>query len=334
MSSISVILPTFNRVNRLKKTLPELLKTSAINIEIIIIDNNSSDGTVNYVTEMVQSDSRIRLIKNPQNIGVNRSVFRGLCDVRSPYVIFIADDDLMSGDYINQCLTIFNENPKVGLIHHDFNNWKNYKKNEPGYTTFQQGVNAVKNSYLSLGVWPGIAWRMSCIDLKSFPLDIEVLYGQVKVSLEIALEHEYAKINNCGLVSMDWGDTIQDIQLNRPVDYGLNERLSYLFKIKDKKLIQGQLFAISDWILYIYNQKKIESKKTANKFMVSLAGSYHFMSPVLIFKLLKSGNILISLTISIYLLRYPSFIVNYFIFLGLFFKKYDINKNTKKLFGI
>ena len=96
---ISVLIPTFNRYERLKKTLPTFLKTQAIDAEFIIIDNCSTDKTVDYVEQIIEKDNRIRLIKNNSNLGAQKSQFRGYCEVNSPFVIFLSDQYLMKGDY-------------------------------------------------------------------------------------------------------------------------------------------------------------------------------------------------------------------------------------------
>ena len=67
--SISVVLPTFNRINRIKKCLPSFLKTEVKDVQFIIIDNNSNDGTWNYLKSVAINDARVKIYKNPQNIG-------------------------------------------------------------------------------------------------------------------------------------------------------------------------------------------------------------------------------------------------------------------------
>ena len=89
---ISIILPTYNRQKRLEKCLPSYLNTKLKNVEFIILDNCSTDETWNYLRKVSDRDSRIRLIKNPQNLGPIRTIFRGYCEVRSPFAVFLADD--------------------------------------------------------------------------------------------------------------------------------------------------------------------------------------------------------------------------------------------------
>ena len=61
--NLSVILPTFNERNNILSLLDELLKLSeSYEIELIVVDDSSTDGTSSSVRELAQADRRIRLI--------------------------------------------------------------------------------------------------------------------------------------------------------------------------------------------------------------------------------------------------------------------------------
>lgn len=64
---ISIILPTYNRIDFLKDRVNEILKQTYTNWELIIINDNSSDETFNYINSL--SDNRIKKINLPQNTG-------------------------------------------------------------------------------------------------------------------------------------------------------------------------------------------------------------------------------------------------------------------------
>lgn len=121
---ISVVLPTYNRLSRLKIALPSFLSTKICNVQFIIIDNNSDDETWQYLIDVASSDDRIEIYRNSQNVGGIKTIFRGYCEVRAPYAIFLADDDLLIGDYIAKCLEIFERHRDVSLIHHFFEGWQ------------------------------------------------------------------------------------------------------------------------------------------------------------------------------------------------------------------
>ncbi len=74
---LSVILPTYNRRDRLEKSLLNYLEENIPCIEFIILDNASTDGTQELIQSIIKQDSRVKYFKNPQNIGYNRSLYRG-----------------------------------------------------------------------------------------------------------------------------------------------------------------------------------------------------------------------------------------------------------------
>ena len=67
--SISVVIPTWNRIERLKKCLPTFLATKIKDVQFIIVDNNSDDGTWDYLKSVAIEDERVEIHRNSQNVG-------------------------------------------------------------------------------------------------------------------------------------------------------------------------------------------------------------------------------------------------------------------------
>ena len=64
---VSVIVTTHNRCILMKRAVESIQKQSYTHLEIIIIDDNSSDDTEVYANKLLKTDDRIRYIKIPQN---------------------------------------------------------------------------------------------------------------------------------------------------------------------------------------------------------------------------------------------------------------------------
>jgi len=319
--SISVVLPTYNRLNRIKKCLPTFLATKLKDAKFIIIDNNSNDGTWDYLKSVANSDKRVEIYKNPQNIGPLKSCFRGYCEVRSPYVLFLADDDIMEGDYIAKCLKIFQDHKDVGAVHHFLGGWKAQQKiYKNSYTIYSKGHESITSLFMLSGSHPGLAFRMRDFDLKNFPLGDKVIYPSVKIALEIASKHNTALIHDCGLIASGFDTTILENKKtqNRPDGLGINERLSYLLSIKNPLLVQKLAIQLTGYSMQLFEELENLSAMDAKKFIKSLLFSLNSITPYFILSLLKIKKFKFALFSIICLIRKPYFLVNYlwfFIFL-------------------
>jgi glycosyltransferase involved in cell wall biosynthesis len=288
---ISVILPTFNRRARLEKSLPALLGSTTSNVEFVIIDNCSTDDTWDYLCNIKSNDDRIRILKNPQNIGAVRSIFRGYCEALSPYVIFAADDDLIIGDYISQCLSIFETHYEVGIIHHFFDGWQRIpERYQSPFTIYPKGRAAIEKLFMYAGSYPGLALRMSAFNMRCFPLGDRSIYPQVKISIDVANKHSLAIVNDCGFTTLDNGDTIRDYRLvqNRPSDMGIGERLGYACDLNDHVVIHQLSHQLAAYAICILREfEKGEPEFTPN-FVYSLSESLNTATPLFLILLVKS----------------------------------------------
>ncbi len=87
---VSVVVPTYNRADRLGKTLRSVLNQTWQDFELIVVDDGSTDGT----RDVVSSFSRIKYISLPDNHGVSRARNEGLSQARGRYICFLDSDDL------------------------------------------------------------------------------------------------------------------------------------------------------------------------------------------------------------------------------------------------
>ena len=90
---VSVIIPVHNAAEYIAETLTTVLAQSLKEIEIILVNDSSTDNTLDIVTKIASEDSRVRVITNPSNVGGGESRNIGLRVATGEYIIFLDDDD-------------------------------------------------------------------------------------------------------------------------------------------------------------------------------------------------------------------------------------------------
>ncbi|PKL83334.1 MAG: dolichyl-phosphate beta-D-mannosyltransferase [Ignavibacteriae bacterium HGW-Ignavibacteriae-3] len=75
MKSI-LIIPTYNEILNIQKLLPDLLEMYS-SLDVLIVDDNSPDGTAAYVEKISQSDKRVKIIKRPRKMGLGTAYVAG-----------------------------------------------------------------------------------------------------------------------------------------------------------------------------------------------------------------------------------------------------------------
>lgn len=96
---ISIIIPVYNRQNVIGRLLESLEQQTYSNIEVVCIDDGSTDGTQNAIQKYVNRDARI-ILKKKENGGAVSAVCMGIHEVRGEYICFVDSDDLVGKDYI------------------------------------------------------------------------------------------------------------------------------------------------------------------------------------------------------------------------------------------
>lgn len=114
---ISIVIPTYNQAEFLKKCLKSVVNQTYSNWEAIVVNNHSEDNTVEVVNGF--NDDRIRLIsyKNNGIIAASRNV--GIRDAKGHYVAFLDSDDLWYPNKLARCHEVLKSSGGVELVCHD-----------------------------------------------------------------------------------------------------------------------------------------------------------------------------------------------------------------------
>jgi len=114
---LSIGLAVYNGENYLAESLDALLGQSYEDFELIISDNASTDGTAGICRRYAERDSRIRFIRQPQNIGLAPNHNFVARQARGELFKWASHDDLYARDLLQRCVEALDENPHVVLAH-------------------------------------------------------------------------------------------------------------------------------------------------------------------------------------------------------------------------
>ena len=115
---ISIVTPTFNEVENIQKIYLEIKKKiNEINCdyEHLIIDNNSTDGTIDKIRQLAQTDKNLKIIINAKNYGHIRSPFYALLQTNSDATILMASDFQDPVDLIEEYIEKWKNGKKIVL---------------------------------------------------------------------------------------------------------------------------------------------------------------------------------------------------------------------------
>lgn len=91
---VTIYIPTYNRIDLLKRAVESVRSQSYQNLEIIIVDDCSTDGTVHYLEKLVIEDSRIRYFLKEKNSGACASRNIAIKYANGEYITGLDDDDI------------------------------------------------------------------------------------------------------------------------------------------------------------------------------------------------------------------------------------------------
>lgn len=99
---VSIIVPVYNAEAYLDKCVESITKQTEEDIEILLIDDDSTDSSGRICEEWAKKDSRIRVF-HIENIGVSNARNQGIKYSNSPYIMFVDSDDWIRKDMV-ECL--------------------------------------------------------------------------------------------------------------------------------------------------------------------------------------------------------------------------------------
>lgn len=114
--TISIIVPAYNCEKYLEETVESVIAQTWQDWEMLILDDCSKDSTYEKMRELARRDSRIRIFRNPQNMGAAATRNRGICKAKGEWIAFLDSDDLWAEKKLEKQIHLQKQNQDAVFI--------------------------------------------------------------------------------------------------------------------------------------------------------------------------------------------------------------------------
>src|SRR5437870_5559522 len=109
---VSVVVVTYDCINFIGPCIDSVLKSTYPNIEIIVIDNGSEDGTPVFVSKMYPN---VTLVQTGKNLRYGRGNNIGIRKSRGEYILLLNPDTIVDHNYISELFAVESSDPSVAI---------------------------------------------------------------------------------------------------------------------------------------------------------------------------------------------------------------------------
>lgn len=136
---LSIIIPCFNSARYIGDAIESVKRNKYCNWECVIVDDGSTDNTVDIVKTLVDGDERFRVVLMGENKGTGAARNIGIREAKGDYILALDSDDILMSEYPYNAMAFLEDNPKYSLYFGGFqcsglfnkteeNKWKGYKE--------------------------------------------------------------------------------------------------------------------------------------------------------------------------------------------------------------
>ena len=114
---VSVVVPCYNYGHFLPRCLDSILEQPGVEVDVIVVDDASPDGSADVAAAIADSDPRVRLIRHQVNQGHIQTYNTGLAQVRGDYVVLLSADDALTPGALSRAVAVMEAEPEVGFVY-------------------------------------------------------------------------------------------------------------------------------------------------------------------------------------------------------------------------
>jgi glycosyltransferase involved in cell wall biosynthesis len=174
VSSVQVYIPVFNDIRYFPRALSSVLAQSGVDVQVIISDNASTDGTYEYAMKAAAEDRRVVVHRNARNLGLIENLNRFADYVTADFFMLLCSDDMLgSPSALRQAYGILDREPDVvsvycDMVYIDGNDRKIWRRrfDRSGAFDARAILRSSILSYRNLFGIPLLHRRSACIDIR------------------------------------------------------------------------------------------------------------------------------------------------------------------------
>jgi glycosyltransferase involved in cell wall biosynthesis len=114
---VSVLIPHYNYIQYVPFAIDSALAQTYPNVEVVVTDNQSTDGAVAILRERYRNEPRVRIIENERNLGMTGNFNRALEHARGKYILWMSADDFMLPAHVERLEAVFEREPKIDVAY-------------------------------------------------------------------------------------------------------------------------------------------------------------------------------------------------------------------------
>ena len=113
---VSIIIPVYNGEHHLDELIENLVNQTYKKIEIITVDNNSTDNSLELLKVLSKEKTFLRIFSNKKNEGYCGGCNKGIENAYGEFLLFLSQDRIMNNDWIEKIVDEINENEKTACV--------------------------------------------------------------------------------------------------------------------------------------------------------------------------------------------------------------------------
>lgn len=174
---VSVIVPIYNVERYIKRCVKSLINQDYYNIEIILVDDGSPDGSGSIIDDLSREDNRI-VVLHEKNAGVSNARNKGINAANGEYIMFVDGDDWVEPNYVSYFLNlILQNNCSIGMNKSNYSLSKDNFSSKEYIVTAEKAIEWIYLGDLFVAVWNKI-YRTSLLKNNIIQFNKEIWYGE------------------------------------------------------------------------------------------------------------------------------------------------------------